>query len=457
MNSSSAKAGWSIRGAALVRKHPALVIFAVAILTSLPCLWGLLQDLDDDPDMCRQADAIAVYHGCDVLRFFAETAPWGDGSYRPCVLLSWKLDSVLFGRWAPGWAFHNWLLAVLAVGTMGILTWWSTQRLEAGVIAAALAGLRQATALQLPEPWLNPLGLILPAGLALTLWTRRRSDGERFATWLWLGLLTLAVAVTVLHTEMIEQLWVRWYVGARTAALGTALHFLIALAAWKYLSGGRAAWLAGALTLWAVTLLSYEQPLCLPLAAALVFALGLRGVERRRLYWLLGGMTLLIAAYAGLRLHFLAEQGITGYQALQLRSGPLTLRDVAKYLFPPLRLAVIAHSLTPGWQAVFWPSLWLGVAVVCTWLLAYVPLARRQPQIAGWYWWRVAAYLPLLKFHPHPHYHYLPLLAVAATHGVIITALADAWRELGRITAGGGQSAMGKRQYDQRQRDALRG
>jgi len=37
--------------------------------------------------------------------------------------------------------------------------------------------------------------------------------------------------------------------------------------------------------------------------------------------------------------------------------------------------------------------------------------------------------VPLLRLHQHTHYSYLASLATAATHGVLLTTLADLWRE----------------------------
>ncbi|MGD9497503.1 MAG: hypothetical protein AB7Y46_14475 [Armatimonadota bacterium] len=401
------------------RAHPAGVIWALAVVGSLPGLWHLPPSFSEDPDMVHQAPTLMAYEVRDLPKLFTETAPWGDGSYRPIVFLVWWLEGRAWGYDAGGWGFTSWLMGVVSAALLGLLTLRISGRAGAATAATALVALNQSVASPFASGWPPqfPGLLVLLTLVWLVLLPRNPAAGAVLGRVVsGLGLLWV-----VGNIELAEQTWVPSYVGGRVGLQGAMLHVLAAYVAFGYADTGRLRLLACFWVIWAAMALSYEQPLCLPLAAAPAFLIAVPKRHWRRGVPLLLGAAVLTAGYLLVRWHFLEQQWLASYQVSQWRSGTVWLHDLLEYAFPPACLVRAAGVyVSPIALLVLSNPFWFHIGCAIAWFWAYAGPLRRDRSVQVWYFWRVIAYLPLMLFHAHSHYSYLPQLATAATHGLLL-------------------------------------
>ncbi len=400
------------------QSHPGAVIWVLASVACIPGLWALLPSFDVDPDMVYVAPTIMSYGVGDLYRLFTETAPWGDGSYRPFVFLTWWFEGAIFGNYAPGWGFVSWLMGVACAALTGLVTLRVSGSQMAALTATLLVSLRQSTSWQLPGFLTAVVGALL---LLLSIWWLfERVRKRRIADALAALLSGLGILWVLIHVEWVFQDWVPWYVGGLTCLQGAVLHLGLAHLAWRYADFGRPGTLAAFCGLWGVMAWSYEQPLCLPLAMAPAFLITVPRSKWHRALTLLLGAVVLTAGYVAVRWYFLQLHGMTEYQAMQLRSGSIWLVDILRYTFPPVEIVGLVWCWTSPIALLVGGANWGRITLILAWLWAYALPLRRHKQLAVLYWWKIIAYLPLVRFHHHPHYSYLPQLAAAAAHGVLV-------------------------------------
>jgi hypothetical protein len=305
---------------------------------------------------------------------------------------------------------------------LGILLLRMSGDETAAVVATALVGLRQSVSFELLRG-VGPLLGILTTAFSL-LWFLMRGKDHCAARLLKIGLMGLGLFWTLGVTEWVNHTWVPRYVGARTALQGSFLHLLSAYVALLYASAPARKLLFSFWALWTLMTWSYEQSLCLPLAAAPAFLITVPRARWRTALPLLLAALAMTLVYIAIRVHFLQVYGVSRYQMLQLRSGRVWLVDLLTYALPP---ALVWH-LVAGWTGlaglVFSQAAWVRLGETIGWFWAYAPAVPRLRLLGAWYWWRVVAYLPLLRFHQHGHYSYLAQLATAACHGLCLSSWA---------------------------------
>ncbi|MCH8274099.1 MAG: hypothetical protein IH851_04855 [Armatimonadetes bacterium] len=396
-------------------------------------LWGLALvlrpgDLWGDPaNRDLQALLETTREEPGLVRWFLGDWPLGNGFYRPLPSLTFKLDDLLHADNLRGYRFTNWLICA---GCSFLLVWFVWEVLRSRRCAIGCGALLAA--------WQSDLVLFLPMegaswAVAAVLVVYGLVYG-RSGRWCFLAAAAIVVLVgqemqaALPYREIDSQTLgfrvIEWPPG-RTATLMT-LFGLTSLGAYcRFEREGLVGW--GLLSLAALTaaLGCYEQAAVLP-AALLGCAVTLRfqGVSVRWLWHLMPWT--LVGAY--LFLHTALLPADTSYRVQQARAVSGGIRDLAIWLFRPVRPAIDTKVLIApeiGFAVVVLSGFWLNLARVLAYTAAYFEARRAWLPILFGLLGSTGAYAALAFQHPFAHYFYFPF----AFRTVFVAALiALAWK-----------------------------
>lgn len=398
----------------LAGRRGAALCMGIIVLLNLP---GLHRASDiplkfgpDTPIILREVSADTSLPG--LLRWFTTDWPLGNRLYRPLVTISFAADVTVFGDWARGYRLMNWLLATLTA--MGLFAWLAGLGLPrpAGVLAAGLFSLQQASFRPAVGGWLV-LAVGVP-GMVLVLRDVLRAPGGRRAKAAVSspGTLVLA-ALYVTAVEWTPLTSVVSWIATRTALLGGLLSVYALVAVAAYCRSGRAWPLVTGLVLAAGALCSYEQSVMLPLGAAAV-GLALRGKARARLLVACALMAALLPGYLALRQHAVGGE-LSDYAIMQMKSGHSGPGlEMAKYALAPLYFArLTAVRVQDIWTVCdlqfLATSMLVAAGLVAYWRLLVVALRPAVALLAM----KALLFAPMCVLHLLDHYCYLPELAGA--------------------------------------------